>query len=495
MTTFPPRRHYLPPLAVTRTRGTSLAHQIYAGLQQAMTSGQLRAGQPLPSTRALAAELRVSRMPVLEAFARLHAEGYIEALRGSGTRVAALPAAGAAPPLSAGAGRARPRTVSRAAARARQVPPQPWHELRGAFRACLPALDHFPVALWARLVARNARALPTPSLAYGDPMGYAPFRAVLAEYLRAARGVRCEAGQIMTVAGSQQGLQLAARVLVNPGDTVWIEEPGYSGAQHALAAAGARLVPVPVDQDGLRVEEGIRRAPRARAVYITPSHQFPLGTTMSARRRLELLQWAARAGAWVIEDDYDSEYRFGAHPLPALQGLDAAARVIYLGTCSKVLAPALRVGYLVLPPDLVDAFARVRDGLDIFPSPLVQAALADFIREGHFARHLRRMRGLYQERYAVLAEELAHRLGPRQEVVSAPAGMHLCVLLPPGSSDLAVAHAGVCIGLALQPLSLYYLRRPRAGLVLGFGTVAPAEIRARTADLARLLGSEVGRSG
>ncbi|MGH9507982.1 MAG: PLP-dependent aminotransferase family protein, partial [Terriglobales bacterium] len=365
--------------------------------------------------------------------------------------------------------------------------PQPWLQLQGAFRACVPALDQFPAALWARLVARNARALPARMLAYGDPMGYAPFRAALAEYLRAARGVHCEDGQIMTVAGSQQGLHLAARVLINPGDAVWIEEPGYSGARDALAAAGARLVAVPVDRDGLRVEEGIRRAPRARAVYITPSHQFPLGTTMSARRRLELLQWAARAGAWVLEDDYDSEYRFGAHPVPALQGLDSAARVVYLGTCSKVLAPGLRVGYLVLPADLVDAFARLRTGLDICPPPLVQAALADFVREGHFARHLRRMRALYRERYAVLSEELGRRLGPHLRVVSAAAGMHLCALLPPGSNDRAVALAGVRHGLALQPLSPYYLRRPRAGLVLGFGTVAPAEIRAGVAELARLL--------
>ena len=255
---------------------------------------------------------------------------------------------------------------------------------------------------------------------YGDPLGFRPFRESLATYLRTTRGVRCEADQILVVSGSQQAFQIAARVLLDTGSQVWVEEPGYGGARDVLRLAGAHLVPVPVDDEGLDVATGIARCPRPRAVYVTPSHQYPLGMTMSAARRLKLLDWAHGSGAWILEDDYDSEYRYESLPIAALQGLDRDSRVVYIGTFSKVLFPALRVGYLVVPADLVRRFAAVREATDIFPPTLNQAVLADFIDQGHFARHLRRMRQLYRERRSVLVQALREELGASTPVLRRP---------------------------------------------------------------------------
>jgi GntR family transcriptional regulator/MocR family aminotransferase len=267
-----------------------------------------------------------------------------------------------------------------------------------AFRVSLPALDHFPRRAWSRLISRHARIASIRDMAYGDPMGEPAFRAAIAEYLGSVRAVRCDPSQIMVTSGSQQAVQITLHALLDGGDPVWVEEPGYPGTHRALVGSGCEPVPVPVDDEGLDVEEGTRRRPSARAAYVTPSHQYPLGMTLSAGRRIQLLNWAQRADAWIIEDDYDSEYRFGAEPITSLQGLDTDDRVIYIGTFSKVLFPALRMGYLVLPKDLIATFRVVRDAVDIFPPVLYQRALTDFIRDGGFARHIRRMRTLYAVR-------------------------------------------------------------------------------------------------
>jgi GntR family transcriptional regulator/MocR family aminotransferase len=256
-------------------------------------------------------------------------------------------------------------------------------------------------------------------MAYGDAMGYMPLREAIAEYLGAVRAVRCKPSQILVTTGSQQCLQLSAQVLLDANEPVWIEEPGYSGARQALIMAGAQLVPVPVDQEGLNVAEGIRRGSGARAVYITPSHQYPLGVTMTATRRMLLLNWAARSGAWIIEDDYDSEYRLGGRPIPSLQGLDTGERGIYVGTFSKVMFPALRLGYMVVPDDLVDAFSAAREATDQFSSILYQAAMTDFMRDGHFARHIRKMRMLYLERRTALVEGIQSQMSGKLEVIGA----------------------------------------------------------------------------
>ena len=315
-------------------------------------------------------------------------------------------------------------------------------------------------------------------MAYGDAMGHRPLREAIAAYLGAARAVRCESSQILVTTGSQQGLQIAAQVLLNAKDWICIEEPGYPGAHQVLLGAGAHLVPISVDYDGINVPEIIRRSPDARAVYITPSHQYPMGAAMSATRRMLLLNWATRSGAWIIEDDYDSEYRFGSRPIASLQGMDTDARVIYVGTFSKVMFPALRLGYVVVPKDLVPAFATAREAADIFSSTLYQAALTEFISEGHFARHIRRMRILYAERRAELVTEIQTQMGESLEVIGTEAGMHLVTLLPPGMSDVAVSRQAGQRGISAMPLSSSCLRSPaRGGLILGYGGANSSQIR------------------
>jgi GntR family transcriptional regulator/MocR family aminotransferase len=267
-------------------------------------------------------------------------------------------------------------------------------------------------------------------------------------------------------------------VLLNENEELGVEDPGYLGARLAFAAAGARVVPVAVDQEGMSVEELMRSAPQARAVYITPSHQYPLGMVMSAGRRMRLLNWAASSGAWIIEDDYDSEYRFGSYPIGSLQGMDGDARVIYVGTFSKVMFPALRLGYVVAPPDLVSAFAGALDAAGIFSSPLYQTVLTDFIQEGHLARHIRRMRMLYMERRKALVSALSTQLGSALEVVGTDAGMHVVALLPPGVDDVAISRRAAREGIAALPLSTCYIGpSQRGGLVLGYGGANSHQIR------------------
>jgi len=474
---------FFPPIDLITQTKAPIYRQLYDWFRSAILSGRLRPGQGLPSTRNLAGELNVSRIPVLTAFEQLHAEGYLETFVGAGTCVArSIPeekssfVAGRIGRPSRQSGR---RRISDRAKALMRKPAQCWLENLGAFRVSLPALDHFPMSIWSKLVARHARKPEAGAMAYNDPMGSMPFREAIAEYLGTVRAVRCEASQVMVVAGSQQGLQIAARVLVGANDNVWVEEPGYAGARSAFISAGARLIPVPVDREGLNIEAGIRRCRNARAVYATPSHQYPLGMTMSATRRMQLLNWAARSGAWIIEDDYDSEYRFGSRPIASLHGMDTNARVIYVGTFSKILFPALRLAYVIVPKDLVPAFTAVREASDVFSPTLYQAALTDFIVEGHFARHIRRMRMLYMDRRDALVAEIRAQLGEDLEVVNAEAGMHLVGLLRPGIEDAAVTRRAAENGISALPLSHCYMKKPsRGGLILGYGATNALQIHA-----------------
>ena len=459
--------------------------QLYEWFRRAIVSGQLRPGQRVPSTRILAAELNISRISVSNAYEQLRAEGYLETFVGAGTCVvrsiptdALKPVFGKVRDASRRVSKSKaPRLVSSRVALMR-LPAQTWSNKLVAFRVNLPALEHFPTGVWSKLVNRHARRPTRQSMAYGDAMGYMPLREAIAEYLGAVRAVRCKPSQILVTTGSQQCLQLSAQVLLDANEPVWIEEPGYLGARQALMMAGAQLVPVPVDHDGLDVAEGIRRGGGARAVYITPSHQYPLGVTMTATRRMLLLNWAARSGAWIIEDDYDSEYRLGGRPIPSLQGLDTGERVIYVGTFSKVMFPALRLGYMVVPEDLVAAFSAARDATDQFSSTLYQAVMTDFIREGHFARHIRKMRMLYLERRTALVEGIQSQMGDKLEVIGAEAGMHLLALLPLGVSDAALAKKAAEMGISAMPLSACYLKPPvRGGLILGYGGTDARQIR------------------
>ncbi|MGH7556249.1 MAG: PLP-dependent aminotransferase family protein [Gemmatimonadota bacterium] len=475
-------------LPIDRSLGIPIHRQIYEGFRRAILEGLLRPGQRVPSTRALAADLDVSRLPVLTAFDQLRHEGYLDGRVGSGTFVsAALPDDFLRPPVSQAA--TRPSAAPRV--------PRPLPRTRdegglGPFRMSLPALDQFPHAAWARLVARHAHALTHEEMAYGDPAGLVPLRAAIAEHLRAARAVRCEAEQVLIVSGSQAALRLATAVLLARGDRVAVEEPGYPGARAALAAGGAELVSVRVDEEGISVDSLQRRGGRVRAAYVTPSHQYPFGTSMTAARRLALLDWAVRREAWVLEDDYDSEYRYVSRPLGALQGIDANERVIYIGTFSKVLFPAVRVGYVVLPQSLWQRFVDAREAFDLFPPSLYQLALAEFLREGHFARHLRRMRGVYRERRDALLTGLARYCGDRLTVHNADAGLHVASLLSAGLDDGDVVRRIAERGLTATALSTCYAGTARrSGLLLGFG----GSTERRLLDATRTLGDVLRNFG
>jgi GntR family transcriptional regulator/MocR family aminotransferase len=459
-----------PAVAVDRRSRLPLHRQIYDGYREAILDGRLRPGQRLPATRVLAQELRVSRIPVVTGFEQLVAEGYVESRVGAGSFVSSeLPDVRPAQPGKRPQARPGPRRVPESRL---PIVQEPWLSLHGPFRASRPALDEFPAGLWGRLVAKHARRLSPLQMGYGDPLGLPALREALAGYLRVVRSVNCAPEQIMIVSGSQQALALSSQALLEQGDAVWLEEPGYEGARDALKVAGARIVPVPVDEDGLDVAAGMARGPDARAAYITPSHQYPLGMIMSAPRRLQLLEWARRQGAWLIEDDYDSEYRYDGQGLSSLQGLDGDARVIYIGTFSKVLFPSLRVGYLVLPKDLVPRFRRLRGAMDISQEPFHQAVLAELIREGHYARHLRRMRGIYSERRQALERELT---GLR--ISGDNAGMHLVVLLGAKARDHEIALRAAAKGISVIPLSSCFNGKPaRRGLILGYGSTRLSEI-------------------
>ncbi|HJZ66090.1 MAG TPA: PLP-dependent aminotransferase family protein [Candidatus Acidoferrum sp.] len=315
------------------------------------------------------------------------------------------------------------------------------------------------------------------SLHYGDALGSEAFRTTIADYLRRTRAVNCDASQIMIVSGSQQGLDLCARVLLNPGDSVWLEEPGYRLARHAFVLARCRLVPVPVDSEGMQVSAGIKKYRKARAAFVTPSHQFPLGCTMSVSRRLQLLDWAHRSGAWIIEDDYDNEYRYESMPIGSLQGLDRHSRVIYIGTFSKTLFPSVRIGYVVIPRDLVARFVSVRLAMDVFPPVLYQEVLDDFIGEGHFARHIRRMRLLYSERRSTLVECMQKEFGDEVKLLGAEAGMHVVATVGNGHKDRIISERAALNELWLWPLSSCYLQEPAVqGFILGFGSVRPGQM-------------------
>src|SRR5260370_13510357 len=454
-------------MVVDATSSFPLYRQLYDRLRLAILTGQLATGTRLPATRTLADQLGVSRNTVYIAYQQLLAEGYIDSKVGHGTSVARVtPETVLTVPSTSQVRRAaqedashsrvsqRGMNMARLPTMPRPLVPSEAGKLP-AFRAGVPALDLFPYQIWAQMVTRRVRHSLQQASDDQDPAGYRPLREAIAAHIGVTRGVRCTADQVIVVSGAQAGLDLAARILLDPGDMAWIEEPGYPGARGALEGAGAQLVPVPVKEDGLDVRAGRTRCPQARVAYVTPSHQFPLGVTMSLAQRLALLEWASQVNAWVLEDDYDSENRFSGRPLEALQGLDRTNRVIYLGTFSKILFPALRLGYLVVPSDLTDIFVAVRQFVDRHVPILEQMALADFITERHFTRHIRRMHALYAERSAALIAARASELGEMFEVHPPEAGMHLVGWLPPRVDDAVVAQQAAQYGVEVIPVSVF----------------------------------------
>lgn len=497
----------IPAIQLDNPSSVPLHRQLYNWLRQAIFSGQLSPGQRLPSTRNLASQLGISRNTVSNAYDQLVAEGYIEGQVGHGTRVVEIAPQGDSFSHTAASRKSKPGIRNSPEGLGGPIlstvePPVllPYANRQGlprpvAFQGGLPALDQFPYKLWAKIVARCARnSLPAFSN-YQNSAGYLPLREAIAAYLGFSRGVRCQADQILIVPGSQAGLALTARIFAKPGDLVWVEDPGYFGAYDALQNAGLQLSPIPVERDGLAVEQAQARFPQARLAVVTPSHQFPMGVTLSLSKRVALLEWARKNQGWIFEDDYDSEFRFSGRPLEALQGLDRAERVIYSGTFSKVLFPALRQGYLVLPPALVDTFVTTaRISIGSIPI-LEQMALADFMLMGHFARHTQRMQRLYQARRDALIAALSDRLGDILEIHVPEAGMHLTAMLPPGLDDALVSQKALEVDLEVMPLSKLSLTpRQQGGLMLGFAAVNEEAIRAGVEQLAGIIHSLLPKS-
>jgi GntR family transcriptional regulator/MocR family aminotransferase len=482
-----------------------LHRQLYERLRAAILTGQLEEGARLPSTRALASELGISRTTTMLAYECLLLEGFLESRVGDGTRVAHLQP-GRPPKVLTGLEKTEKPTTSQAntridttrlSKRTGALLRSPYPGLfsatgsgsqTGAFRVGQPDLDQMPYALWARLLARRARQSLRDVSGYQNAAGYRPLREALAAQVGITRGVVCSPDQVILTAGAQGAFDLSARVLLDPGDSVWIEDPGYLGAHGALLGAGAKLVAVPVDEEGIDVENGRQLSAGARLVSVTPSHQFPTGITMSLQRRLTLLDWARKAGAWILEDDYDSEFRFGGRPLEALQSLDTSRSVVYIGSFSKVLFPALRLGFLIVPSGMVDGFLAVRRFIDTHIPLLEQMALADFMVEGHFTRHLRRMRRLYSERRDALIDELQRTVGDWVEICVPDAGMHLVAWLPSGMDDQAAARRAAAAGLEVLPVSRFSLNPPpRGGLLLGYAAATGQELRDGVKKLAAAL--------
>ncbi|MEO7182050.1 MAG: PLP-dependent aminotransferase family protein [Gemmatimonadaceae bacterium] len=495
-------------------RGGPLHQQIYQALRAAILRGTFRPGERLPSSRELARDLGISRTTALGAYARLHSEGYVVGNAGAGTRVAESIAGtngSRIPSLAEGIGitgrghaahRRPERNVSSAPAGVLREPrlsssvralfdEGKWRAVpRQAvpFASGIPSLELFPVASWTRLAARRWRLSGRDLLLPGDSQGYAPLREAVAKYAVTARGVRCTAEQVVIVNGAQHGIDLCARVLVGPGDDVWLEWPGYTPARGMFAATGARIVDVPVDAQGLDVVAGRALAPAARLAFVTPSYQAPLGTTMSLQRRYALLEWARDADAWILEDDYNGEYRYDTKSVPALQGLDQHHRVLYLGTFSKTLSPAIRLGYLIVPPALVSTFTRARLLLDRNSGVAEQAVLADFIDGGHFARHIRRTRALYRDRHRIFLELAAQELEGLVTFDDVPAGLRLLGWLPSNLNDQEVVAEAARRGVVLESLSYRSAEGtlPPA-LSFGFAPYTAAQTRAGMRTLAEVI--------
>ncbi len=484
---------------VTLDPSLPIYRQIYESIRQNILEGRAAPGTRLPASRRLAESLGISRMTVINAYDQLLAEGYLEGKQGSGTFVASkLPEEFLRVP-KAGDARSKTKPEHRKLSlsnfgeticrNVEQIASNHSPTVAVPFQHSLIAVEEFPFDLWAKISQRHLKYSYRHIGGYGDPRGYEPLREAIAHHLRSTRGVQCEDEQVLITAGTQQAVFLIAKILANADTKVWLEDPCHRGASDVMMAFGLDTSSIPVDDEGFDIEGAKRSGEKARLIYVTPSRQFPLGMTMSLQRRLSLLEWAQENEAWVIEDDYDSEFRYFGRPLPALQGLDRGERVLYVGTFSKTVFPGLRLGCLVVPPDLVDVFAAARALNDLHAPITDQMVLADFIAEGHFERHVRRMRTLYRDRQAVLIEQIGKRLGGLIEAVRSDAGMHVIGWLPDGADDFAISQKALAHGLRAGPVSQYFAQKPeRGGLMLGYTGFNERQIRDGVKKLATILG-------
>jgi GntR family transcriptional regulator / MocR family aminotransferase len=491
------REHSLFIMVDSRRSDRPLYRQIYEAIRTAILSGEFAPGRRLAATRALAKELGVSRITVLNAYEQLFAEGYLDGKRGAGTFVAAeLPD-----------DLLKTETIKRSKQKKADAPLRlsPFGEKLATkdvgrirewtiakfqpFQNGLTAVDKFPFEVWSRIAARVHRNPLREVLAYGDPQGYPPLREAIAAHLKSARGVNCTPEQVIITSGAQQALDLTARIFLSEKDSVLIEDPCYQEARSAFAAIGAKVIPVPVDAEGLNL---VAAKQKAKLIYVTPSHQYPLGVTMSLPRRLALLEWARTNNAWIIEDDYNSEFRYAGRPLASLQGLDQGGRVIYIGTFSKTIFPSLRIGCAVVPADMVGIFTAARALNDTHSSLIDQAILTEFIGEGHFVRHVRRMRTLYEERQQILIAECEKNLAGLLDVKKADAGMHVVGWLPKGVSDKTISRKAAERNLKLAPISAYCAKKlRRAGLILGYTAFEKNQIKEGVKRLKAILSTEL----
>lgn len=470
-----------------RPRQQTLTRWLYEELRLAILEGRLTPGTRLPASRDFAKQHRLSRGTVVSVFERLQVEGYVSCRVGSGTwvnRVAALNP-------SRTTRLKMPVYIRRLISS--YVRPKPFvgidvTEGVRPFRMRDPAIAEFPDDLWGRLAARRAHRFRPWLSTEDDGRGYRPLREAITHYLGSSRGVRCSPDQVIIVSGVQQALDLLARALLKRDDPVWIEDPGYFGASIAFRNVGAKIIPVPVDDEGLSICAGLKICPHAKGAYVTPAHQFPLGMTMSLERRLAILKWALRAGAFVIEDDYDSEYRFEGVPVPAMQSLDRNSSVILIGSFSKLLFPSLRLGYVVAPPSLADYVVAFRSRTDFRNLNLDQAVLCDFIAEGHLGRHLRRMRELYATRLATLLDAGREYLRGLLAISNVQAGLYTVGFLENGMTSRQAERAAFAHGVEVFALDRYTLTQPDPkGVLLGFAAFEEAAIRKGIVKLAAAL--------
>ena len=469
-----------------------LHQQLTQQLRVAILTGQLHAGQRLPASRTLAAQLQVSRSTVVAAFEQLVDEGYLESDVGSGTFVSSLLPVSRPRPAAI-----RPHTGRRHSGplskRGRQLakgfgPAELEPFPVRAFAPNIPALDLFPTRTWNRLTNRVQRNPGRHLMRYGEPAGFRPLRRAIADYVSESRGVNCEADQVIVTSGTQKAIHLAASLLLDPDDQVLMEDPGGVLAGQVFRAQGARVLAAPVDDDGLDVARALAMAPNAKLAYLTPSCQYPLGATLPIARRLDLLEWAARRSAWILEDDEDSEFRFVGRPVPSMQGLDRAGRVIYAWSFSEVLFPSLRLGVLVVPPDLVEPFSVASGLVDRGPSTWPQAVLYEFINDGYFASHIRRMRSAYAARKQALLDAAAAELSGLLELRPVESGLRVFAELPQGLSDRDAEREADRQGMTCYALSRYcQRRRDMQGLILGFSCTPPDEMRGHVGRLVRVL--------
>ncbi len=485
-------------IELDRDQPRSLQQQLYDALREMILSGQLPAGTRIPPTRALCTELEVSRITVVTAIKQLTSEGYVHGIPGRGTFVAeALPESMLTMDAEPTSPEATPLT-HRLSKRGAAIVSYPMEAptVSHIFQPGVPDVTQFPWHIWQRIVTRILKTYSPHDVGYADAAGYSPLREAIAKHVQITRRVRCTPEQVIITTGTQQAIYLTAQLLLEPGDKAWLENPGYIGAVGALQAAEVTLVPVPVDQGGLDVSAGIARAADAKLAYVTPSHQYPNGGTLDLTRRMQLLEWAKAANAFLIEDDYDSEFRYTGHPLASLQGLDQHQRVIYIGTFSKTLFPGLRLGYAIVPPGLQTAFATARSNLDRGSEWMSQKALSEFMAEGHFVRHIRRMRTLYGYRQQVLIEALQQECADWLSVEPAPAGLHLMGKFKHAISDQRVAEQLRTVGIAAPALARYTIAPlDYGGLVFGYGATDEGEIRASVRKLRKIFEEEGMRNG